>query len=309
MTRPPHCRVAVDQPRGRGRDAVALGVRALAALGRGHAGVQDDRRHRDALRRQRGEHRRGERAPGARHLRAAGLGRDRPSGRPTAGARRARSGSGSAHRGGPGRPAAARAAPAGRPRGAPGQVGRLERRAPAARQVAATSPARPPRKGSAPARSSTTQRSSPAPGSGVERRSSSAVPSVRARGQRGRQRGRRVDDQQVAGAQEVGQIARPRVNELPGAARRPACAPRRGPARAPRAARAPRGARAARTRAARSRRDLPMSASPVAAAGPSPSSRASRPGTLSSGGGRSEMSSPGNASWCIAVLMSPGSTA
>src|SRR6185436_10897089 len=30
---------------------------------------------------------------------------------------------------------------------------------------------------------------------------------------------------------------------------------------------------------------------------------------LSSGGGRSEMSSPGNASWCIWVFMSPGSTA
>ena len=39
-----------------------------------------------------------------------------------------------------------------------------------------------------------------------------------------------------------------------------------------------------------------------------PSISASRPGTLSSGGGRSEMSSPGNASWCIRVRMSPGST-
>ena len=42
--------------------------------------------------------------------------------------------------------------------------------------------------------------------------------------------------------------------------------------------------------------------------GRSPSIRASRPGTLSSGGGRSEMSSPGKASWCIWVRMSPGST-
>ena len=31
------------------------------------------------------------------------------------------------------------------------------------------------------------------------------------------------------------------------------------------------------------------------------------PGTLASGSGRSEMSSPGKASWCICVRMSPGS--
>ena len=37
--------------------------------------------------------------------------------------------------------------------------------------------------------------------------------------------------------------------------------------------------------------------------------QASRCGTTVSGSGRSEMSSPGNASWCIAVRMSPGSTA
>ena len=39
-----------------------------------------------------------------------------------------------------------------------------------------------------------------------------------------------------------------------------------------------------------------------------PSISASRPGTLADGSGRSEMSSPGNASWCISVRMSPGST-
>src|SRR4029450_5319878 len=43
--------------------------------------------------------------------------------------------------------------------------------------------------------------------------------------------------------------------------------------------------------------------------GRSPSINARSPGTLSSGGGRSEMSSPGNASCCICVRMSPGSTA
>ena len=32
-------------------------------------------------------------------------------------------------------------------------------------------------------------------------------------------------------------------------------------------------------------------------------------GTTASGSGRSEMSSPGNAAWCISVRMSPGSTA
>ena len=58
----------------------------------------------------------------------------------------------------------------------------------------------------------------------------------------------------------------------------------------------------------RSPRHLRDLARPVAAAGRSPSIRASRPGTLSSGGGRSEMSSPGKASWCICVRMSPGST-
>ncbi len=39
------------------------------------------------------------------------------------------------------------------------------------------------------------------------------------------------------------------------------------------------------------------------------SSRVSSRGTTVSGSGRSEMSSPGKASWCIAVRMSPGSTA
>ena len=48
---------------------------------------------------------------------------------------------------------------------------------------------------------------------------------------------------------------------------------------------------------------------PVAARGwPAPNS-ASRCGTTVSGSGRSEMSSPGNQSWCIWVRMSPGSTA
>src|SRR6266508_1771747 len=42
--------------------------------------------------------------------------------------------------------------------------------------------------------------------------------------------------------------------------------------------------------------------------GRSPSTRCSSPGTLASGGGRSETSSPGNASCCICVFMSPGST-
>ena len=49
ITRPPR-RAGVDQPRGRGRDAVALGVGRLAALGRGDPGVEDDRRDRDAAR-------------------------------------------------------------------------------------------------------------------------------------------------------------------------------------------------------------------------------------------------------------------
>ena len=42
--------------------------------------------------------------------------------------------------------------------------------------------------------------------------------------------------------------------------------------------------------------------------GRGPAMSARRPGTLASGSGRSEMSSPGKASWCICVRMSPGST-
>ena len=58
-------------------------------------------------------------------------------------------------------------------------------------------------------------------------------------------------------------------------------------------------------RAASSGSPPPGSARTRAAA----SSSASRRGTTVSGSGRSEMSSPGKASWCMAVRMSPGSTA
>ena len=47
---------------------------------------------------------------------------------------------------------------------------------------------------------------------------------------------------------------------------------------------------------------------PAARAG-RPSTSASSAGTTVAGSGRSEMSSPGKASWCICVRMSPGSTA
>ena len=54
---------------------------------------------------------------------------------------------------------------------------------------------------------------------------------------------------------------------------------------------------------------LPAAVGATLPDGSSPSISASSPGTLCSGGGRSEMSSPGNASWCMRVFMSPGSTA
>ena len=76
ITRPPFCRVAPMAVGGRPRDAVALGVRALLALERRHAGVQHERRDADPPSDQVGDQLGGEGARRARHLDAAGLARE-----------------------------------------------------------------------------------------------------------------------------------------------------------------------------------------------------------------------------------------
>ena len=73
ITRPAR---GVDQPRGVLGDAVALGEGRLAALGRGDAGVEHERRDRDAAGDEAGDELGGERPPGAGHLGAAVLQRE-----------------------------------------------------------------------------------------------------------------------------------------------------------------------------------------------------------------------------------------
>ena len=123
----------LDEARGRGRHAEALGVRALAALGRGDAGVQDDRRDRHAARRQRGEDGRRHRAPGAGHLGAAGLGRvGRLVGRQRVGVGHVAVADRRPVAGQVGQQRLGQLQARG-PQARAGEVGRLERRAPAAR--------------------------------------------------------------------------------------------------------------------------------------------------------------------------------
>ena len=135
----------------------------------------------------------------------------------------------------------------------------------------------------------------------------------RAPGDRRGQRRRDVDDDQVAGLQQLGAA---RESGRGSGRRRPRSATssrtRRGPGRAPRAARWPRSrcgsskAERAHDGAPRRRRArAPGSARSAARRRSAPAA----PARSSSGSGRSEMSSPGNASWCMRVRMSPGSTA
>ena len=137
-----------------------------------------------------------------------------------------------------------------------------------------------------------------------------AGPSAVAR-HRGRQGGGRVDHDQVAGAQHAGQVAEHEVRHAVVADRRRAGVRRRGQSRVPRvvgrcATRA--SGRAKATVAAHHARDR---ASGRARSRP-PAGAVEQPqeaGTTVSGSGRSQMSSPGKASWCMAVRMSPGSNA
>ena len=252
-----------------------------------------------------------ERPAGARHLGAAGLDARRRSGRRERPAAGRRSRSGSAARAGEvrGRAAAgsSRRASQSRP---PGVRARGSRRdAPPGEHEpladAATAPNGAVARSGAP-RSRTARISSFA---GVESRSSSSAPSAPDRRQRRRQRGRGVDDDEVAGREEARQ-SRKRACTI---CRRPrsATSSRTSSRASPRASGgscASRRRQAARRERAHAGLDE-LARRGSAPLGSSPSISASRPGTLSSGGGRSEMSSPGNASWCIRVRMSPGSTA
>ena len=124
---------------------------------------------------------------------------------------------------------------------------------------------------------------------------------------RRRQRRRGVDDEQVAGHEEARQLAEPGVDER--AVRRPVTSIATSARSTPRASggsarferRGEGGLAHALPPRARGRGSGRLAASPRSA----PAARARE----SSGAGRSEMSSPGNASWCICVRMSPGSTA
>ena len=187
-----------------------------------------------------------------------------------------------------------------------------ERRAP--RRPAPRSTACPSR------RSSTVHRSA---GSWVERWTASGAPSGSVAGELGRQRARGVHHDQVALVEERRQFDEGRVHD------RAVAAPGHHHAHrvAGEAAGFWRRARLERRRQLEARARPPGSARrgrgrwSSAPPPPRPPSvptglgrrrsvrEASSAATTSSGSGRSLMSSPGNASWCIWVRMSPGSTA
>ena len=161
-------------------------------------------------------------------------------------------------------------------------------------------------------RSSTTRQLESSRGARVATWTRIARPIAAGRRNRGRDRGRDVDDEQVARVERVAELVEPGVQN-------PACRPHRDhqpDAVAREAARLGRLAGLERLGEFERGRAHPGTSLAGRAPGPgsgrwagSPSISASSPGTLSSGSGRSEMSSPGNASWCIRVRMSPGSTA
>ena len=256
MTRPPERRVSLTRCAVDERHLEVLGVGRLARLERGHAGVQEHRRHADALGHQAGEHLGGERAAGAGHLgrpRLGGVhvlvGGDRVAGP-------ARSRSGWAGRCGPGSCGAARASRSARPTGARrprrgrGSTGPGGRRWPPAGQLdhvagrgAEVGPAVP------------ADLHGPQPGRQLRREMHLDGRAVGGRPvELGRQRARRVDDDQVALVQEARQLREVRVHR---ARRRTwwprACAPSRASCRGTRAATAPRARAAARTRAGAAR--------------------------------------------------------
>ena len=286
--------------------------------------MQHERGEPDALGHQPGDHLGRERAARARHLGAARFGgvdvlvrAQRPRSLDVAVA------DGPAVDGQPGqRPAAAAASRATQRRPAsPYGVVQRERRARPERERRRrrrTGPAlawcgRPA------ARSSTTQRSAVELGREVDdERGAVGGDGV----ERGRDRARRVHDDEVARLEERRQQRERAVHEVPAA--RWATIMRTASRVRPRASGGSRGFELGRQvegqprrsgGAARSLDDVGRGhgcassevAGPVAAAGRRLGQQRRSAGTTDSGSGRSEMSSPGNASWCICVRMSPGS--
>ena len=140
---------------------------------------------------------------------------------------------------------------------------------------------------------------------------------------RGGDGGRGVHDDQVAGARGTSPRSAKRACDRRGVAGAHEQPDVVAPAAATlRAARGPRARGRARSRARRTGVGRWCVVSIMAASIPPPRRRAPRSGRSGgrprsgraararsrSGSGRSEMSSPGNASWCISVRMSPGST-
>ena len=125
------------------------------------------------------------------------------------------------------------------------------------------------------------------------------------RGKTGGQRSRGVHDEQVAGVEEVGEVPEAGMEQR-------AVAPVGDEHRDVVTAFCGRLGRLVRLTEPGERDGAHASAacSPEAAYRPlgrEPAIRSSRPGTLASAGGRSEMSSSGKACWCSSVRMSPGS--
>ena len=279
--------------------------------------MQHDRGDDDAVGDEVGDHLGRQRPSGRRHLGRARLGRRTSSCRRRSATSRARSGSGSAGRGGTGARAAAPAGRAWRPTAAPSRhppeqrhraaAGDGERRAGRGRR----GPGRSSRRGAGGGPRRGAARSAARSRGGRRRPSPSAVVASRAAGI--------VADvlttTQVARPQPRGQVAGGACGAADAHRSTPSCARRRGARASARAARSPPAPAAGRSRRSGDsvatavigrprRRRRPPRWRPL---GASPSIRATMPGTTSSGSGRSEMSSPGNASWCIWVRMSPGS--
>ena len=149
------------------------------------------------------------------------------------------------------------------------------------------------------------------PGAGVESRSSSASPSPRVAGSAAGSVAEVLTTSRSPGARKRGRSRKRACTMAPSCARRRPAArtsSRREPARLGRLVRLEARRQLERERAHAD--DLrPARARGSGRSAARPRSARAGPGTLSSGGGRSEMSSPGNASCCICVRMSPGSTA
>ncbi len=274
--------------------------------------MQRDRRDEHAARGQPRQQLRGQRPSGARHLRRSGLGGERRQVRLERPRLAARSRSGSARRGGRGARRTARSPRSGRATAAPRR--RRARRAPRRRRRPARCARRPAgrrpdrRRRECAARPPTSRRT------GRRARASTRAAAAACRRRHG-PRARRaavaetLTTRRSPGREDVRQVAHLMVRDAAVGARRDhqAHLVAREPARLGRLGGLEPGGQiegeGAHTRAPATSwaRQRPLARSPVISA--------SSPGTLCSGSGRSEMSSPGNASWCMRVRMSPGSTA